>query len=88
MLIWMIEMGERQVPLERVTIPAMRCVIDPFRDDLARSLAKVADDGDLSIVFVVGEDQTLSVTLKGDPFIVNRARDILGNRHRIGPSIS
>lgn len=88
MLIWMIAMGDREAPLDSIEIPAIRAVTDPIRDHLAARLAPLADQGDLTIIFDVGEDRTLSLRLRGEPFIVNRARDTLGPDERVGPLLS
>jgi hypothetical protein len=88
MLTWIIEHGGRSVPLEQVTAPAIRSVIDPIRANLARSLDRAEGIETLAVIFVVDDDGGVMIQLRGDPLAVNTARDILGDRHRIGPRLS
>jgi len=74
-------MGEGEIPLNRVDISAIREVTDPIRDHLAIKLAHLADEDDLTIIFNVEDDRTLSIRLQGESFIVNQARDILGEEN-------
>jgi len=80
-IIWHIAMGEGEIPLNRVDISAIREVTDPIRDHLAIKLAHLADEDDLTIIFNVEDDRTLSIRLQGESFIVNQARDILGEEN-------
>lgn len=88
MLGWYIAMGDRQAQLEDVPVRAIRDVTDPIRDHIAARLASIAEDGDLAIVFVVEDDRSLSIRLRGDPLLVNQARDVLGEEEEIGPLLS
>ena len=88
MLKWYIAMGDRQAPLESIEIPAIRKVTDPIREHIAAKLAPIVSEGDLAVIFIVGEDRTLTVQLRGDALIVNRARDILGSSEKVGPLLS
>ena len=88
MLRWYIAMRDRQAQLEDVPVRAIRDVTDPIRDHIAARLASIAEDGDLVIIFVVGDDRSLSIRLRGDPMLVNRARDVLGKEEAIGSLLS
>lgn len=87
MLTWIIEHAGRGVPLEQVTAPAIRAVIDPLHADLARALDHAEGIGALTVAFVVDDAGGVMVQLRGDSLAVNTARDILGDNHRIGPRL-
>ncbi|HEX2281482.1 MAG TPA: hypothetical protein VHG52_06945, partial [Thermomicrobiales bacterium] len=71
-----------------VRVRAIRDVTDPVRDHLAARMASIGEDGDLAIIFVVEEDRSLSIRLRGEPLLVNQARDVLGEEEEIGPLLS
>lgn len=81
---WLVEMDGYQLPLEHVAVVEIRSVIDPIQDEMARALFVMPDDAELSVVFVVSKEEGLSVKLRGDAFTVNLARDMLGEKRRIG----
>lgn len=86
MLSWYIAMRDRQARLEDVPVPSIRDVTDPIRDHLAARLKTIAEDGDLA--FVVEDDRSLSIRLRGEPLLVNQARDVLGEEEEIGSLLS
>lgn len=88
MLTWYIEQGELKAPLERVQIPSIREVVDPIRDHLEQKLSDFGIGEDLDVVFVIDEVGKLSVNIRGSPLSVNLARDIIGERDRIGQLLS
>lgn len=88
MLKWIIEHDGRGVPLEQVTAPAIRAVIDPLHADLARALGHAEGIGALTVAFVVDDEGGVMVQLRGDSLAVNMARDILGMLRRVGPILS
>lgn len=88
MLKWRIAKKDRQAPLDEVSIPAVRATIDPICDHLARQLAGIAGESDLTIVTVTEDDRSLSIRLQGEPFMVDQARDIIGEEEAIGQFLS
>lgn len=85
MLTWLIEYQGYSVPLERVSVPAIMEQIEPVRVELQTAFAEFTSaDGELVVVFMLDDDRHLSVVLRGDSLLINRARDILGAEHAIG----
>ena len=85
MLKWYVEYEGMKVPLDRIDLPVVREKVDPIRDHFAERLSALDDEeGNLDIVFVFDEERKLSVALRGSPFLVNQARDILGDEDVIG----
>jgi hypothetical protein len=84
MLTYYIEHDNLKARLERVEISSIREIVDPIRDHLDRRLSILGLNDDLTIIFVIDEDGKLSVNFRGEPLSVNLARDILGERDRVG----
>lgn len=84
MLTYYIEHDNLKARLERVEIASIREIVDPIRDHLDRRLSVLGINDDLVIIFVIDEDGKLSVNFRGESLSVNLARDILGERERVG----
>lgn len=84
MLTYYIEHDNHEARLEQVEMLSLREIVDPIREHLDRRLSVLSIDHDLDIIFVIDEDGKLSVNFRGEALSVNFARDIIGERDRIG----
>jgi hypothetical protein len=84
----MIEHDGRVTDLDRAMVPGIREVLEPIRSHLAQTLTPVAgEEGILQVVFIVAENGTVRINLRGDVFLVNQARDLIGPEDMIAPRL-